>query len=122
MVLHLRHLWWHNAFQTFAAVKLRPGGHGTEVSVTLRSSYFVAAFITFWLGLVILFNFGMFGRALTTAGQFQDLAFTIGFPLFGFAFLAFGRLIARSEGDALLDFIQQTTDARELSPEFRPPR
>jgi hypothetical protein len=46
------------------------------------------------------------------------------FPLFlltfGVGFVAFGRLLARADGSALLDFIRQTTGAQHLGPEQRP--
>jgi hypothetical protein len=107
----------HNTFQTLAAVKLQPGGHGTQVHVTLRSGYGVAAFMTLWLGIVLLFTIVILSGALAGSAHFEDLAFIVPFPLFGFGFVAGGRLIARSERATLLGFIRQTTGAQDEAPE-----
>lgn len=113
-------MWVHNAFQTVAVVKLEPGGHGTRASVTFRSYYYVAAFMTFWIGAVVLFNLVIVGEGLSSSGQLADLVYSLPFLAFGFAFVAFGRLIARPEAPALLDFIRQTIGAQDLPPELRP--
>jgi hypothetical protein len=41
-------------------------------------------------------------------------ALTVAMVAFGVAFVAFGRLLARDEGAALMDFIRQTTGAEDL--------
>jgi hypothetical protein len=122
VVLRRRHQWIHNSFQTVAFVKLQPGGHGTEVHVTLRSNYLVAAFITFWLGLVVFFNLFVLIASLGGRAHFEDLGFTVAFLVFGFGFIAFGRLLARPESPALLEFIRQTTGAQDTDPRLNPTR
>jgi hypothetical protein len=119
VVLRLRHMWVHNAFQTIAVVNLEPGGHGTRARVTFRSYYYVAAFMTFWIGAVLLFNVVVAGEVLTGSAQIGDLAYTLPFLAFGFAFVAFGRLLARREAPALLDFIRQTIGAQDLPFELK---
>jgi hypothetical protein len=91
----------NNSFQTLAGVKVQPGGHGTLVEVTLRTSYFVSGFITLWLGFAILFNLFLIATA-----RFQDLGFALVFPIFGFGLLALGRLLCLSDRSTLLDFIR----------------
>ncbi len=90
---------------------LEPGGHGSRVKVTLRSYYVVAAFMSFWLGGVVLFNIVVLAGALTGAGHIEDLALTLLFLAFGFGFIAIGRLLAHPDRAGLLDFIRQTTGA-----------
>jgi hypothetical protein len=41
-------------------------------------------------------------------------ALTLALVAFGVAFVAFGRLLARDEGPALLDFIRLTTGAEDM--------
>jgi hypothetical protein len=43
VVLRVSHVMVHNAFEMLAVVRLRPGGHGTQVEITFRSQYFTAA-------------------------------------------------------------------------------
>jgi hypothetical protein len=102
-----------SGLQMLAVVNLRPGGHGTELRITLRSEYFGAAFLTLWLGLAILFNIGILAAALSGAAHVQDLGFTIGFPIFGVGIVALNRLIANPDRARLLDFIRQTTGAQD---------
>ena len=105
MVLRKRHVWLNNGFETLADVTLRPSAHGTQVAITWRSHYFVAAFITLWLGLVVLI--AGFGAVLS--GKPEASAFVLVFVLFGFGFMALGRLLARPDRSVLLEFIAQVT-------------
>ena len=105
-LLRARHKFVNNAFQTLAAVKLQPGGHGSLVEVTLRSSYFVSGFMTLWLGFAILFNL-----LIVANGHLQDLALTLIFPVFGFGFIALGRLLCLGDRSSLLDFIRVVLSA-----------
>jgi hypothetical protein len=109
-----------SGLQTLAAVKVRPGLQGSEIQVTLRSDRFTSAFITFWIGSMIIFNLVVVGTALNGGEHFADLAFTVLFPIWGFAFTAIGRLISYSDGRKLLDFIRQTAGARDLPDELGP--
>jgi positive regulator of sigma E activity len=118
VVLRLRHRWLNNAFLTIAVVRLQPVGHGTRVEVTLRSYYLVAAFMTLWLGLVVLFNIVVLSATLGGSGHIEDLVLTLAFLAFGFAFVAVGRLLARPDAPALLDFIRQTTGGQDMGPEL----
>ena len=96
-----------------AEVNLQPGGHGTELRVTLRSEYFGAAFISLWLGFAILFNIVFLAEALSGAAHVQDLGFTIAFPIFGIGLVALNRLIAHPDRRKLLEFIRETTGAQD---------
>lgn len=120
VVLRMMHFWVHNSFQTLAVVKLQPGAHGTRIKVTLRSYYFTAAFMTLWLGLVLLFNLFVLGAVVSGAGHFEDLGFTLVFLAAGFGFVAFGRLLTRPDAPALLAFIRSTTDAQDMPPGLEP--
>lgn len=119
-VLRLRHTWLHNSFQTLAAITLAPGGHGTQVQVTLRSRYDAAAFLTLWLGLAIIGSVVTVVQAIGGA-SLDVFWFAVPFPAFGFGFIAFGRLLARPERPGLLDFIRQTTGAQDVAPELLAP-
>ncbi len=114
MVLRLRHFWLHNSLQTLAVVRFQPGGHGTQIHVTLRSRYYVAAFLTVWLSFVLLIGIVILSASLAGSSHFEDLAFIVPFLLFGFGFVAFGRLLARPEAPALLEFIRLTTGAADM--------
>jgi hypothetical protein len=107
MTLRARHVMLNNSFQTLADVRLKPGGHGTLVDVALRSSYFVAVFLTVWLGLAIVFNL-----FLVVTGHFQDLGFALVFPVFGFGLLALGRLLCLADRGSLLDFVRMVLSTR----------
>ena len=110
-------MWLHNAFETLAVVTLQPGGHGTQVEITSRSDYLVAAFITLWLGFVVLIA----GVGAVLSGKAEAWGFLLFFLLFGFGFMALGRLLARSDRAALLEFIAQVTDgARYPDATLRP--
>jgi hypothetical protein len=87
--------------RTIAYVDLQPNDRGTRVEVTLRSHPFIAAFMTFWLGLVAVFV------AVASLVAAQLWATVVAFLLlaFGFAFIALGRWFVRSERTALLEFI-----------------
>lgn len=89
------------------------------MEVILRTSYFVAGFMTFWLGTAVLFNAVAF-NAEAMNGHLGDLALALVFPVFGFAVVAFGRLLARGERRTLLDFIRQTTGAQDFDPGLKP--
>jgi hypothetical protein len=109
IVLRRRHVMLNNSFETLADVKLQPGGQGTQVHVTLRSNYLVAAFITLWLGFAIVFNIVIFASGTARLG---DLVLTLFFPVFGFGFLAFGRLLAQGDRAALMEFVGHVTGGR----------
>jgi hypothetical protein len=109
-----------NSFRTRAYVNTSPGGRGTIIGITLRSSQVVAAFMTLWLGFAILFNALVLIGAISGGGHLEDLLFTVPFPLFGFGLLAFGRWETRPDGLALLDFIRQTTGAQDIPPGLAP--
>jgi len=119
-VLRLRHIWVRNSFQTFAFLRLSPGGHGTHVQVTLRSRYDAAAILAIWLGIAIVISILSLTQVISGAGNAQDLWFALLFPFFGVVVIVFGRLLARPERAALLDFIRQTIDARDVPPELVP--
>jgi hypothetical protein len=124
MVLRVRHTMLRNSFEMLADVRLRPGGRGTQVEITLRSHYFAAAFITLWLGFTVLFAVGGFGPLLTGTGGSQDwtvMPFLLFFPIFGFGFIAFGRLLARRDGSTLLEFIARVTDGQRYPDALLPP-
>jgi hypothetical protein len=104
----------------FAFLRLSPGGHGTQVQVTLRSRYDAAGFLTLWLGIAILISVVTVIQVIGGAGSVRDLWFALLFPFFGVAVIVFGRLLARPERAALLDFIRQTIDARDVPPELVP--
>lgn len=110
IVLLRRPAWVRNSFGTVAAVRCQQGGRGTVMRVTLRSRYFTSAFMTFWLGAVLIFNVFLLYSVASGPASPLDL-----FPLlmlaFGIGFVVLGRLFARNEGAALLDFIRQTTGA-----------
>jgi hypothetical protein len=97
-----------NSFETVADVKLQPGGQGTQVSVTLRTSTFVSAFITLWLGFAIVFNVVM----VANGAHASDLVLSLIFPVFGFGLLSFGRLLALRDRAALMEFVGQVTGGR----------
>ena len=98
-----------NSFQTVADVKLQQVGPGTQVQITLRSEYVVAAFITFWLAIAIVFNIVVLAAGW---GHFGDFVLTLFFPVFGFGLLGLGRLIAKGDRTALMEFVIQVTDGR----------
>ena len=118
-MLHIRHTWLRNSFRTFAEVKLRPGAYGTEVRVTLRSSYFTAAFTTFWLAFGVI-ALVLVARTITGSEQIGDVGFSLAFVALGFAPVPIGRVLARPDAGVLLEFVSQTTGAKELPPELRP--
>jgi hypothetical protein len=101
-------------------LRLTPGGHGTAVQVTLRSRYYAAGLVTLWLGIAILISVVTVVAFVAGTASLADLWFALLFPMFGFVVLVFGRLLARSERTALLDFIRQTTGAQDLAPALRP--
>jgi len=110
VALKLRHM-FRSGLQTVGVVNLRPGGHGTEVVVTLRSEYFGTAFLTLWLGFVALFGVVVLGEAIVGAAHFgfEDLIFIGWFLGFGIGFITLNRLIAYPDRARLLDFIVETT-------------
>jgi hypothetical protein len=76
------------------------------VTITLRSDYLPAAFMTFWLGLALV---------LSTVGAItngQPLWFALVFPACGLALLALCRFFARPEGARLLDFVRMLISSR----------
>jgi hypothetical protein len=111
--------WVRNSFRTMAVVRCLAGDSGTVISVTLRSHYLVAGFISFWLAGVLLFNIVVFYNAAFTSFSPVDVVPLL-FPAFGVGLIAFGRLLARADGPALLDFIRQTTGAQDPSSDLRP--
>jgi cytochrome c biogenesis protein CcdA len=117
MVLRKRNVWLNNGFETLADVTLRPSAHGTQVAITWRSHYFVAAFTTLWLGLVVLI--AGFGAVLS--GKPEASAFVLVFLLFGFGFMALGRLLARPDRAVLLEFIAEVTDGSPYPDATLPP-
>jgi hypothetical protein len=120
VVLHVRHWWLSNAFETLAVVALHPGGDGTRMDITFRSQYFVAAFISFWLTAVVLI-IGL-GTLLSTNAQPQGLVVLPLFLFFGMGFIALGRLLARPDRAALLEFIARVTDGQSSPEALSPPR
>ncbi|HEY8953070.1 MAG TPA: hypothetical protein VIP78_10965, partial [Candidatus Dormibacteraeota bacterium] len=72
-----------------------------------------------WLGGVLIVNLASLYKAAPDA--VSPLAVFTPFMLaFGLGFVAFGRLLARDEGPALVDFIRKTTSAQDLPAELRP--
>jgi hypothetical protein len=120
IVIFRRRRFLRNSFRMFAFVYTSSGGRGTRLDITLRSAHIVAGFMTFWLGLAVLFNVPILAAVFSGGDQIGDLFVTLLFPLFGFVLLAFGRWETRPDGPALLEFIRQTCDAKEMGPELRP--
>jgi hypothetical protein len=106
LILRARHTFLNNSFQTLADVKLRPGGHGTLVEVTLRSSYFVSAFMTLWLGFVIVFSLVVVAGAVSHPQELGFVGVTLAFLAFGFGILALGRLLSAGDRNSLLEFVR----------------
>lgn len=111
---------FRNTFETVASVRCVPGGHGTEIRVTLRNRYFAAGYLSLWLGGLILVSLidvyqSWIGRASITA-----LPFTLLLPALLLSGLAFGRYMARGDSRGLLDFIRGATGAEQLAVELRP--
>jgi len=119
IILWRRPKWLRNSFGTVAVVRCHESGSGTAISVTLRSRYVVAAVLMLWLGGVLIVNLASLYKAAPDA--VSPLAvFTLFMLAFGLGFVAFGRLLARDEGPALIDFIRKTTSAQDLPAELRP--
>jgi hypothetical protein len=116
LVLRMRRLFFHNAFETVAAVKAVPGFRGSQVNVTLRSSYWIAGFITFWLGFAIVVGATVVVSALGTSAAGGALVTSSILPIGGFGFMALGRALAFGDRAKLLDFNRQTTAAEDLPP------
>jgi hypothetical protein len=81
--------------------------------VILRSRHSVAALWAIWLGLIIVVNLLNLPKAWPNSVA-PVIVLSLGMVAFGVAFVAFGRLLARDEGLALLDFIRQTAGADDL--------
>ena len=120
LVLRMRHLWMRNSYFPLAVVHLRPGGRGTQVEVTLRSHYLLAAFMTFWLGFAIIMSLVVLVAIVGGHAPTADLWFILPFPLFGLGLLAVGRAFGERDGRALLEFISRVLDAHEVPVELRP--
>ena len=113
IILWRRPKWLRNSFATVAVVRCHARGPGTALSVTLRSRYSVIALLTIWLGIILTVNL------LSLPSRWPNsvapvAALTLALVAFGVAFVAFGRLLARDEGPALLDFIRLTTGAEDM--------
>lgn len=100
------------AFRTLAYIKLQPGEQGTEVRLTLRSHYFVAAFITGWIALVALFNAFTAAIIVTAGAQPYGLVLPFFLAGLGILFIPVGRFQVRSEPAALLDFVRMVISVR----------
>lgn len=89
------------------------------MSVTLRSRYSVIALLTIWLGIILTANvLSLPSRWPSSAAPVAAL--TLAMVAFGVAFVAFGRLLARDECPALLDFIRETTGAEDMPAHLAP--
>ena len=119
IILWRRPKWLRNSFATVAVVRCRAGLRGAELRITLRSRNVVAVFLTFWLGAIVVINLLSLVKAAPDSIPIVG-AFTLFMLAAGFSFVAFGRLLARDEGPALLDFIRQTTGAHDVPAELRP--
>jgi hypothetical protein len=119
IILWRRPKWLRNSFGTVAVVRCHAGGRGTAISVILRSRHSVAALVTTWLGIILVVNLLSLPKAWPNSLS-AVAALTLAMVAFGVAFVAFGRLLARDEGLALLDFISQTTGAQDMPVELRP--
>jgi hypothetical protein len=87
--------------------------------VIVRSRHSVAALLTIWLGIILVVN--LLSLPKTWPNSLAPVAvLTLAMLAFGAAFVAFGRLLARDEGPALLDFISQTTRPEDVPAELRP--
>ena len=111
---------WRNPFETIASVSCVPGGHGTVLRVTLRDRYFVAIYMSLWLGVGVFINLNAVYQAVIGNLQITTLLLTLLIPAAFWADLAIGRFRARSDALELLEFIQEASDAEELAPELRP--
>jgi ABC-type multidrug transport system permease subunit len=121
MILRRRERWLHNSFRMLADVRLRPGGHGTQVEITLRSQNSAAVLVTLWLGLVVLVTIVFFGSVLNGTNPPELLVVMPFFLFFGLGFMAVGRLLARSDRAALLEFIARVTDGQRYADALLPP-
>jgi hypothetical protein len=107
ILLRRRHRFLSNSFETVADARLQPGGQGTQVHVAFRTSYVMSAFITLWVGFAIVVNL-----VIVANGHLSDLVVTLSFPALGFGWLAFGRLRARRDRTALMEFVGRVTEGR----------
>jgi len=121
MILRRRERWLHNSFRMLADVRLRSGGHGTLVEITLRSQNSAAVLVTLWLGLVVLVTIVFFGSVLNGTNPPELLVVMPFFLFFGLGFMAVGRLLARSDRAALLEFIARVTGGQRYADAPLPP-
>jgi len=119
IIVWRRPKWLRNSFGTVAVVRCHAGSRGTAISVVLRSRHYVVVLLTIWLGIILVVNLLSLPKAWpNSVGPVAVLSLAM--VAFGDAFVAFGRLLARDEGPALLDFISQTTTAEDMPAELRP--
>ena len=109
----------HNSFQTYLRATLESEGTSTRLTCHFGLHRFVAVFMLFWFGLVLIFAVGFMvvGLRSIEAVDVPGVAFVV--PLMmvpmGVGLVGVCRRMARGERQFLLDFLRETIDARELS-------
>jgi len=88
--------------------------------VTLRDRYFVATYMSLWLGLAVIINLNFSYQAVIGNASIAVLLLTLLIPAALWADLVVGRFTARADGLELLDFIREAVDGEDLAPELRP--
>jgi hypothetical protein len=85
---------------------------GAQVEVTLRSHYFVAAYITVWITGAALFNVAALAVVVNGVAQPVTLVVSLLILGMGISFIPQGRFLARSDRAALLDFASMVLSVR----------
>ncbi|MDQ7248515.1 hypothetical protein [Dongia sedimenti] len=105
----------YNSFQTYATGRLASNGASTLLTCRFGMHWFVMLFMALWLTpfLAIIIFFVAVDLGNSRAPDLESLLIPLVFASFGIALLGVGRAMARGERRFLLNFLEDTIEARK---------
>jgi len=109
---------FHNSLQTYLTGRLKADGAATRLLCRFGMHPFVIGFMAIWFGMLVCFTIAAIVALARGAIAQSNGMIVVGHVMmwiFGIGLVAFGRFLARNERQFLLDFLQQTIDARPVA-------
>ena len=111
-----KRIFYRNSFQASLSGKLIDDQQGTRVHCRVGLHPFVTAFLTVWIGIVLIGCIWMIASLVSgaiPANRWPQAAIPFLMLAGGVALLKVGQFLSRDEADFLVDFLRKTIDARD---------
>jgi hypothetical protein len=108
---------YNNSFQTFLTATMHPEGSGTVIEGKFTMSAYTRIFMSVWFGGIVLFGGIHFFISVQHHTLPPILTGPPGMLLFAFLLFRLCRYLARNDVAVITDFLRQTLDSNDNSPD-----